>query len=291
MNNNVNPNNDNNLEQNNTTNVPTNNINNTGFIPNQNVDNNISNSNNTVGNTNSLQNDEVVSTKKEDQRFNLFKQEEKTAPAVVMSKQMSQKLEAEKRKQREESEKYEPVPVSKGKYILMIVFFIFMFALVYFLPDITNFVSIKKAEKEQREAPVITTGLLTCKLDRSTDRFNISYTAQFNFSDSKLNKLTYVISTKGDAVLDSDYLDDLMNKCGLLQDQVNSLDGVKVNCNQSDNTVVETQNFTYASVNEDMVTSAYIEAGGVYPEFKNEQNIDTIEKNMNASGYTCERTE
>ena len=82
-----------------------------------------------------------------------------------------------------------------------------------------------------------------------------------------------------------------MNKCRLLQDQVNSLDGIKVNCSQSDSVVVETQSFTYASINEDTVTSAYIEAGGVYPEFKNEQNIDTIEKNMNASGYTCERTE
>ena len=284
MNNNVNPNNnDNNLEQNTTTNVPTNNI---GSIPNQNVSSTVEKD------TSSSSLNDVNNSKREDQRFKLFKQqEENTTPTVIMSKKMSEELEAKKRKEREESEKYEPVPVSKGKYMLMIVFFIFMFALVYFLPNITNFVSIKKAEKEQKDAPIITTGLLTCKLDKSTDRFNINYTAQFNFSDSKLDKLTYVTSTRGDAVLDSDSLDDLMNKCRLLRDQVNSLDGIKVNCSQSDSVVVETQSFTYASINEDTVTSAYIEAGGVYPEFKNEQNIDTIEKNMNASGYTCERTE
>ena len=284
MNNNVNPNNnDNNLEQNTTTNVPTNNI---GSIPNQNVSSTVEKD------TSSSSLNDVNNSKREDQRFKLFKQqEENTTPTVIMSKKMSEELEAKKRKEREESEKYEPIPVSKGKYMLMIVFFIFMFALVYFLPNITNFVSIKKAEKEQKDAPIITTGLLSCKLDKSTDRFNINYTAQFNFSDSKLDKLTYVTSTRGDAVLDSDSLDDLMNKCRLLQDQVNSLDGIKVNCSQSDSVVVETQRCTYASINEDTVTSAYIEAGGIYPEFKNEQNIDTIEKNMNASGYTCERTE
>ena len=53
--------------------------------------------------------------------------------------------------------------------------------------------------------------------------------------------------------------------------------------------VVETQTLNYNTLNVEKVTSAYIEAGGVYPEFKKGQDIDGIEKNMNASGYTCER--
>ena len=35
--------------------------------------------------------------------------------------------------------------------------------------------------------------------------------------------------------------------------------------------------------------AAYAEAGGELVEFENEENIDIIEKNMKASGYTCER--
>lgn len=251
----------------------------------------VSTASTTTADANTEQLESTDNTKKADERFSLFKQKDdkKTTP-VIMSKQMSDKLEAERRKQREENEKYEAKPVSKFKYASMIIFFIFMFALVFFLPDITNYINIKKDLKAQENAPAITTGLLTCRLDRTTDIFNISYTAQFSFTDSKLNKLSYVTSTEGDAIVDSDQLDSLLNKCKLLQNEVGSLAGVKVSCNQSEGTVVETQDFTYSLINKESINSAYIEAGGVYPEFENEQNIDVIEKNMSASGYKCERS-
>ncbi len=232
----------------------------------------------------------VEKTPKQDERFSLFKTEEKNTTPVIMSKQMADKLEAERKKVREEKEKYEFKPVSKFKYFLMIVFFIFMFALIYFLPDITNYINIQKDLKEQENAPVITTGLLTCKLERTTDVFNVNYTAQFSFTDSKLNKLSYVISYEGDSVLDSDKLDELTDKCKLLRDGVNSLAGVNIDCSRTDSTFVETQLFTYSLIDKESINSAYIEAGGVYPEFDNEQDIDVIEKNMSASGYKCERT-
>lgn len=316
MNNNVNPNENlnqnNNLTQGSTNSVPTdvnnnsvqsNNVvenvavnNNPGVVQNVTGTNtsvgvsaNATSTTTTVSNTEQLESTDNV--KKTEERFNLFKQQEdKKVTPVIMSKKMSDKLEAERRKQREENEKYEAKPVSKFKYASMIIFFIFMFALVFFLPDITNYINIKKDLKAQENAPAITTGLLTCRLDRTTDIFNISYTAQFSFTDSKLNKLSYVTSTEGDAIVDSDQLDSLLSKCKLLQNEVDSLAGVKVSCNQSEGTVVETQDFTYSLINKESINSAYIEAGGVYPEFENEQNIDVIEKNMSASGYKCERS-
>lgn len=316
MNNNVNPNENmnqnNNLTQGSTNSVPTD-VNNNSVQSNNVVENvavnnnpgvvqNVTGTNTSVGvsanatstTTNDSNTEQLESTdnvKKTEERFNLFKQQEdKKVTPVIMSKKMSDKLEAERRKQREENEKYEAKPVSKFKYALMIIFFIFMFALVFFLPDITNYINIKKDLKAQENAPAITTGLLTCRLDRTTDIFNISYTAQFSFTDSKLNKLSYVTSTEGDAIVDSDQLDSLLSKCKLLQNEVDSLAGVKVSCNQSEGTVVETQDFTYSLINKESINSAYIEAGGVYPEFENEQNIDVIEKNMSASGYKCERS-
>ena len=316
MNNNVNPNENlnqnNNLTQGSTNSVPTD-VNNNSVQSNNVVENvavnnnpgvvqNVTGTNTSVGvsanatstTTNDSNTEQLESTdnvKKTEERFNLFKQQEdKKVTPVIMSKKMSDKLEAERRKQREENEKYEAKPVSKFKYALMIIFFIFMFALVFFLPDITNYINIKKDLKAQENAPAITTGLLTCRLDRTTDIFNISYTAQFSFTDSKLNKLSYVTSTEGDAIVDSDQLDSLLSKCKLLQNEVDSLSGVKVSCNQSEGTVVETQDFTYSLINKESINSAYIEAGGVYPEFENEQNIDVIEKNMSASGYKCERS-
>lgn len=259
MDNNLNPNED--LEQDSTPNV------------NGSIDNNINN-------------EEVKNNK-----LNIFvgSKEEKSTP-VIMSRKMSEELEAKKRKERAEKEQYVPVPVSKSKYITMIVFFIFMFALVYFLPDISSFVSLKKAEKEQENTPAITNGLLTCKLSRTTDIFNIEYTGQFSFEDSKLTKLTYITSTTGDEVIDAESLDLIVTKCNRLQDQVSTFNGVNITCNQSGGTILEKQVLDYMTMDVENVTAAYVEAGGIYPEFKKDQDIDQIERNMHASGYTCERT-
>lgn len=262
MDNNLNPNN--NLEQNNTSNVTPN--------VNSSIENN--------PNNNEVANDKV----------NLFGSKEEKSTPVIMSRKMSEELEAKKRKEREEQEQYVPVPVSKAKYVTMIVFFIFMFALVYFLPDISSFVSLKKAEKEQADIPVITTGLLTCKLSRTTSTFNIEYTGQFSFEDSKLTKLTYITSTTGDEVIDAESLDLIITKCNKLQDQVSTFNGVNITCNQSGGTILEKQVLDYMTMDAENVTAAYVEAGGIYPEFKKDQDIDQIERNMHASGYTCERT-
>ena len=263
MDNNLNPNN--NLEQNNNT---------------SNVTPNVDGSNN---------NENVSSTETINDKILFGNKEEKNTP-VIMSKKMSEELEAKKRQEKAIMEQYVPVPVSKAKYVAMIVFFIFMFALVYFLPDISSFVSLKKAEKEQQNTPTITTGLLTCKLSRTTDIFNIEYTGQFSFEDSKLNKLTYITSTKGDSVIDAESLDFIITKCNKLQDQVSGLGGVHLTCDQSGGTITEKQVLDYNTLDAEIATAAYVEAGGIYPEFKKSQDIDQIERNMHASGYTCERT-
>ena len=52
---------------------------------------------------------------------------------------------------------------------------------------------------------------------------------------------------------------------------------------------MEKQSFVYADLDEEKLTAAYTEAGGTYPQYQNGQDMDSIEKNMNASGYSCER--
>ena len=281
--NNTNPNE--NLEQNNngvTPNVPASN--------NEVIEElgNTSSLDNVVGEINGSNNTNGVNEPNAD-RIDLFSNGEKKDTAVIMSRQRADKLEAEKRKARKNEEVYVPKEISKGKYVTMIVFFIFMFAFIMFLPDISTFVSLKKAEEEQKKAPVITTGSLTCTLSRTSEAFNLDYTAVFEFTDSKLDKLIYTSATKGDAVVDEIPLANLLTKCETLQEEVYGNDGVRIECSQSGGMVVETQTLNYNTLNVEKVTSAYIEAGGVYPEFKKGQDIDGIEKNMNASGYTCER--
>ncbi len=296
MDNNVNPNN--NVEQDNTSNVTPNVvgsnsnevINNFGGESN-NINNSV-NSNNVSTNTNAsdTSSNGMPNPNNVGDKVNLFGKKEEKSTTVIMSKKMSEELVEKRRQERAQQEQYVAVPVSKAKYTLMIIFFIFMFGLIYFLPDISSFISLKKAERDQANTPAITSGLLTCKLNKTTSIFNIEYTGQFRFEDSKLNKLTHITTTTGDARADADPLAEIMTKCGILQEQAATLGGIRVTCEQSGGTVIEKQVLDYTTLDIELVTSAYVEAGGVYPEFKNEQSIDEIEKNMYASGYTCERT-
>ena len=181
-------------------------------------------------------------------------------------------------------------PPSKGKLVLLVLFFIFMIAFIIFLPDISSYISMYKAGKLNQEAQKITDGKLTCTLDTNTTNLDKNYRLVFTFAANKLNALNYSLTTKGDATQDEKTLDDLASKCKILADYSKKINGVSVKCDYSDGKLVESQTFDYTTISEDDIDSVYAEAGGTNPQYKNGQDMDTIEKNMNASGYTCERS-
>ena len=67
------------------------------------------------------------------------------------------------------------------------------------------------------------------------------------------------------------------------------LDGVEVSCSFNHDRVTSREIFYYNEMDAATVSSAFVEAGGTYPEFKNGQNIDKIEDIMKNSGYDCKR--
>ena len=179
---------------------------------------------------------------------------------------------------------------SKGKLILLIIFFIFMILFIIFLPEINSYVNILKSGKLDQEIEKITDGKLTCTLDTNTTNLDKNYKLVFTYSANKLNALNYSLTTKGDATQDEKTLDELASQCNILSDYSKSIDGVTVKCDYSDGKLVETQTFDYTILKEEDINSVYVEAGGTNPQYKNGQDMDTIERNMNASGYTCERS-
>ena len=52
---------------------------------------------------------------------------------------------------------------------------------------------------------------------------------------------------------------------------------------------INEEELRYSLIDVDKVTTAYLEAGGVYPNYKYNEDIDKVEKSMKASGYTCNR--
>ncbi len=180
-------------------------------------------------------------------------------------------------------------PPSKFKVFLLITFFVVLIAFVIFLPEINSFMESYKAKKEAGPPQVITTGQLVCTNSRSTNNLDISYEYIFHFTDSKLNSLNFTTTTRGDASLDVTTLDEEQAKCDLLRRDTELLKGINIACEYKQGQQETIQNFTFAEIDLEELDAAYSEAGGVLPEFENEENIDNIEKNMNAANYTCDR--
>ena len=143
--------------------------------------------------------------------------------------------------------------------------------------------------KKQQGVETITTGVLKCELERSSDNYDLSYQQDFSFEDSKLTKLSYVEQTRGDMISDAADLDAMNLECENLSTMVKSLDGVLVSCDLNDGTMTKKQTFDFNSLDLETVTAAFTEVGSIYPNYEKGQSIDTIEKNMKASGYSCER--
>ncbi len=180
-------------------------------------------------------------------------------------------------------------PPSKFKVVLLVIFFVFLIGFVIFLPDINSFIEISKENKNANTPKEITTGCLECTMKRTTDNLDINYENIFHFTDSKLNSLVITTTTRGDVDLDEQTLDEEQAKCNLLKQKANQVQGVVISCNYKEGEQEKIENFAFTDINREDLDAAYSEAGGTVVEFENEENIDLIERNMNASGYTCQR--
>ena len=178
---------------------------------------------------------------------------------------------------------------SNLKYYMTFIFLTLLIWMVAFLPDISSFVSDYFASRRQTAIPKITTGVLTCTMSTSDDKYDHYYTAEFSFEDSKMYRFNFKSTTKGDQKLDALELSNMKSSCDLLKQQTINLEGVDVSCSLSNGVYENIQKFNYQKLKADEVTTAYLEAGGTYPNYKYEQHIDEIEKQMKASNYTCER--
>lgn len=180
-------------------------------------------------------------------------------------------------------------PPSKAKVVLLVLFFIFLIGFVLFLPDITSYIGKYKAGELNTTEEVITSGVLKCSLSTSTTNLDKNYDLDFYFTDSKLQKTSFSITTKGDATLDEETLDEYAATCKQLKENVEGMQGVIIQCDYTEGKLVETQTFDLAVIDSKELGAAFTEAGGNNPEYQYEQDIDRIERNMNASNYTCKR--
>ena len=171
-----------------------------------------------------------------------------------------------------------------GFFQKLFAFFIIcgLLVFIYFLPNIVSF--MLRQEYLFKNYEKITDGILRCSLDKKSGQSEHSYEFEFLFTDNKLTRLDYVDSVVGgDLTL-------LNTSCIKVKNVADDLSGVFISCNLENGVFTQKQVFNYASINHEEAKAVYIENGGLYPEFKNKENMDELEKRMNADGYSCERS-
>ena len=166
----------------------------------------------------------------------------------------------------------------------LIIFLVLLLLFVIFLPDIKPMIN-KLMYGGQEEN--IVDGELRCKMKKTTNNFDISYEQILPFKSSRLQSLKYIETTKGDMNKDKEELEKLNNSCEALGTLSSNVEGLTINCEFTGETVTNEQIIDYSVVDEDKLTSAYAEANGVMPEFKFNQDIDEVQKKLQAAGYTC----
>lgn len=208
----------------------------------------------------------------------------------VISKQIDEQKqkEQEEAKQAQEAALQEAQGKGPSTFAKIMTFLLFaaLFAFVYFLGDITDFIEQKKLEKETAE---ITNGRLTCTNNKTTDNLDIRIDTVFNFENKGITSLTYVTTTTGDKIKDKEELEKLYVNCKTLKDEVANYNGVSITCSNNNGIVTVKQNFDYSTLKVEEIGPAYSEAGGVYPQFKYKDDINSVESRMIASDYSCEK--
>lgn len=253
-----------------------------------------------LGNTN--QNDtnssdsnvvKINNEKSEDQRIDMVDQNHRDILSLINPQQKTEefhlinKKNLPKKKDRYAGYVYKPP--SKFKRFLLVVFMIFIILLVIFLPEVDTYVKKYLGMTNEPGSNEITTGRLICKTTNNGNVFTYDYNYVFNYTDKKLDLLTYTNTAKGSATEDSELLDARYAECQELSRHADGIEGVTVTCELNPSSVVEKQVIDYNKYNRDEMITAFVEAGGNYPDFELGADIDKISKRMTASNYSCEK--
>lgn len=179
-------------------------------------------------------------------------------------------------------------PPGKFKMFALVFLFILLIGFIIFLPDITEMVQEYMSNRNVK-VEVITTGDMKCTYDTTVEHLDKNYTISFSFIDNYVKEMNYTIISRGDPTTDGKELDSLVANCKLLQQSTEKIEGFFVRCDYSKGTLEERQSFDLARLDVEKLKPSFAEAGGNYPEFKYDDQIDTVEKRMNAQGYSCIR--
>ena len=179
----------------------------------------------------------------------------------------------------------------KGHPVFLVLLMIFLFAFVFFLPDITNFITDYMNEKTGVNE--LKSGTMSCTFRNSTDNLDYTYDFSFKYEKNRLKSSRMTTTSRlADTATDSSILTERENSCEFLKTVLDENDiGMTADCSVSAAVQVTTQNIDYEKLDMDFITDNITEFEGFYPEYELDESVTTIEQELENSGYTCERNE
>lgn len=171
-----------------------------------------------------------------------------------------------------------------SKPILLIISFILLLGTVLVLPYSEDLFDKIFANNTEEVIDDVTVGDLVCTMDGDDLGNSYQYTETYSFDNGEIDSLEHKVLIQGEA----DYLNQRNVQCQQLQQTASSISGVTVDCDLSDEEMLETQFFNLARFDSANITTSFSEAGGVSPNAKNGDEYKEIKRVMEMSGYDCE---
>ena len=179
----------------------------------------------------------------------------------------------------------------KGHPVFLVLLMLFLFGFVFFLPDITNFITDYMNEKTGVNE--LKSGTMSCTFRNSTDNLDYTYDLSFKYEKNRLKSSRMTTTNRlSDTATDDSVLTERENSCEFLKTVLDENDiGMTADCSVSAAVQITTQNIDYEKLDMDFITDNITEFEGFYPEYELNQSVTTIEQELENSGYTCERNE
>ena len=178
----------------------------------------------------------------------------------------------------------EVVVQEKGKafqYFLTVILFILLGAFIFFLPQIREYFLNRNSTKE------ILSGVLSCSKKVSKDNLTYNYQDDFYFTKEKLKNYNIEKTVSSNSSESKQDVQDLDTVCKKISEEISNVDGATNTCSLINNKQKTKQSFDLTILNVSDLTSAFAEAGAIYPEFTLDEDINKIETKMQESGYIC----
>ena len=182
-------------------------------------------------------------------------------------------------------------PKKSNKPIFLVLLLIFLLAFVFFLPDITNFITNYKNKKAG--ANELKSGNMTCTKSITGSEVNYNYDIVFKYQKNKLRSSTITTVTRlNDNASSVDIIKEKEASCSTLKNVLDSNNiGMTVKCRSSLSMQESIQNIYYKNLDLDYISTNIAEFEGFYPEYEYNETMSVIQNKLASSGYKCERNE